>query len=101
MIERMFSSPADSQKLVIHSGQFCLHLIVRKLRAEGTSAFREKVPGTADMYSISSFLSTLPGYFLGQDSQPSTTSHRQKLTTQDAQSCSVRHMDGFQHQIPV
>src|SRR3954471_2553168 len=49
------------------------------------------------MYSVSAFLSTLLGYFPGQDIQPSSTSYRQKLTMQGTQSCSVRHMDRFQH----
>src|ERR1043165_6127813 len=31
------------------------------------------------MCSVSTFLSTLPGYLLSQDSQPSTTSHQQEL----------------------
>src|SRR4051812_1926246 len=44
------------------------------------------------MCSVSTFLSTLPVYLLSQDSQPSTTSHRQKLTMQDTQSCPVLHM---------
>src|SRR3954468_7753991 len=44
------------------------------------------------MYSVSTFLSTLPGYLLDQGSQPSSTSHRQKLTMQDTQSCPVLHM---------
>ena len=66
-------------KLVRHSDLFCLHGMVGKLRAEGTSTFRDKVPSTADMYSVPAFLGTLPGYLLGQDIQPSSTSHRQKL----------------------
>src|ERR1041384_2295347 len=31
------------------------------------------------MYSVPAFLGTPPRYLLGQDNQPSTTSHRQKL----------------------
>src|SRR4051812_20526939 len=31
------------------------------------------------MYSVSTFLGTLPRYLLGQDNKPSSTSHRQKL----------------------
>ena len=69
MIGRMFPPLISWQsEIVRHRGHFCLHLIVRRLRAEGTSAFRDKVPGTANMYNISAFLSTLPGYLHGQDS---------------------------------
>src|SRR3954470_20707655 len=47
MTGRMFSpSPAGSQKPVRHRGQNCLHVIEGKLRTEGTSAFRDKVPGS-------------------------------------------------------
>src|SRR4051812_13561175 len=49
------------------------------------------------MCSVSTFLGTLPGYLLDQDSQPSSTSHQQKLTMQDTQSCPVCHRDVFQH----
>src|SRR3954464_15185505 len=49
------------------------------------------------MYSVSAFLCTLLGYLLSQGNQPSSTSHRQKLTMQDTQSCPVCRRDGFQH----
>src|SRR3954468_3396876 len=49
------------------------------------------------MCSVSTFLGTLPGYLLDQDSQPSSTSHRQKLTMRNTQSCPVCRRDGFQH----
>src|SRR3954467_11074575 len=49
------------------------------------------------MCSVSIFLGTLPGDLLGQVIQPSSTSHPQKLTMQQTQSCPVCHRDGFQH----
>src|SRR4051812_11185184 len=49
------------------------------------------------MFSVSTFPHTLPGYLLSEGNQSSSTSHRQKLTMQGTQSCSVRHRDRFQH----
>ena len=43
--------------------------MVGKLRAEGTSTFRDKVPSTADLYSISAFRGKAP-------TQPTCTVHQ-------------------------
>src|SRR4051812_45184717 len=106
MIETMPSrnKPAVSKPTVSTLSRtmfsFVPHVIVEKLRAEGTIVFLGQIPDLADMYSVPVFLSTISGYLLGQDIQPSTTSHRVKLMVQDTQSCSVLPTNGSQHKLP-